>query len=312
MEHKGKDTEQCASANLNPNPNRNVEDSIKKDTGATALMLASQNGNLAMIEALLGSDYGSQISARTNKGASALYYAAQEGHVDATRRLIEAKAAVNDVPKKKSPETKSITERIATGQASDKPQGRNVSWTPLAVAVAGNHVQVAEVLCAAKADVNGSGDNKRPPLVVAAARGMFHMARALIDLKADINLDVIDGKNSTNPIVSAKKSAQMGIRDADKIVEYLLSRSDITFLGSSVGADICFGAGQEFLSGGSESAGTKSSGPMPPQHEAVERLLRPWKLGNVQSPWTGYEVGENLDDLPAVPGRKKKGQRVYK
>jgi ankyrin repeat protein len=60
------------------------------DDGGTALFLASQNGHLEVIQALLAK--GAEINAKTDDGRTALDVATAKGHDDVRALLMQAGA----------------------------------------------------------------------------------------------------------------------------------------------------------------------------------------------------------------------------
>lgn len=64
-----------------------------KFEGATALILASQHGQVRMVELLL--DHGAKVDNAMADGRSAISFAADQGHVDIVRLLLERGASMN-------------------------------------------------------------------------------------------------------------------------------------------------------------------------------------------------------------------------
>ena len=81
--------------------------------GYTPMLIASKNGNAAMIETLAGS--GADVNTTTASGATALMFASQSGYADAVKSLIAHGADVNAVEKVKG-ET-ALTFAAAYGRA---------------------------------------------------------------------------------------------------------------------------------------------------------------------------------------------------
>jgi len=62
--------------------------------GATALFTAAWNGHVEVVKTLLDNEANVNAS-RTDDGATALYIAAHEGHVEVVKTLLDNKANVN-------------------------------------------------------------------------------------------------------------------------------------------------------------------------------------------------------------------------
>lgn len=65
---------------------------VRQD-GATALFIAAQNGHLRILEVLL--EHGAKTDAARTDGATPLWIAAQMGHDHVVRRLLKAGAKVD-------------------------------------------------------------------------------------------------------------------------------------------------------------------------------------------------------------------------
>jgi uncharacterized protein len=149
--------------------------------GLRPINLAAENGSAAAIDLLLKA--GADPNTTSDAGAPVLMTAARSGHVDAVQRLIAAGAPVN-------------AREPWFGETA-------VMW-----AAAENHADVVRALAAAGADVNArstvldppvlefprSGGPNSPfprggwtPLMYAARQGAIDAARALVDLRADLN-----------------------------------------------------------------------------------------------------------------------------
>ena len=70
---------------------------MQENTGASALYIASQNGHIEVVRELIAK--GAHIDMQENTGESALYIASQNGHIEVVRELI-AKGAQIDMQTK--------------------------------------------------------------------------------------------------------------------------------------------------------------------------------------------------------------------
>jgi ankyrin repeat protein len=149
--------------------------------GLRPLTLAAENGSAPVVDALLKA--GADPNTTTDSGEPVLMTASRSGNLEAVQRLIAAGATVN---------------------AREPWFGENaIMW-----AAGENHATVVRALVAAGADVNSrstvlnalvlefprSGGPNSPfprggwtPLMFAARQGAIDAARALVELKADLN-----------------------------------------------------------------------------------------------------------------------------
>ena len=99
---------------------------------------------------------------RGNKGETPLYVAAERGHPEVVRLLLEA------------------------GASTDEICGRWTRLTPLGVAAREGHVQIVQMLLAAGASEHkASLDREASPLYLASLRGHADVARLLLEAGAD-------------------------------------------------------------------------------------------------------------------------------
>ena len=132
---------------------------------------AAKKGDAKKLRGLLAGKAGDELKAAVNKEdgyskKSPLHWAAERGHAECARMLIEAGADVH------------------------KEDGREDSKkSPLHWAAEGGHAECARMLIEAGADVHkedGYEDSKKSPLHWAAAGGHAECARVLIEAGADV------------------------------------------------------------------------------------------------------------------------------
>ena len=134
--------------------------------GLTPLMAASDSGRLVVLRVLLAA--GADVNAHEDDGGTALMLAAQEGQTDAARVLLAARADVN----------------------AKRPDGA----TALYLAVTNNRLETLRLLIDAHADVDVRSGRENPtPLMIAALHGYANIAQALIAAKAHVNARADDG-----------------------------------------------------------------------------------------------------------------------
>jgi ankyrin repeat protein len=191
--------------------------------GATPMLLATQNGNAAMIERLLAagadpnapltktSDTALMMAARTGKvdavrtlvdhgaqvnaheawgGTTALMWAVSERHPDVAKLLIEHGADVNA----KSYFVPSASGRGFEGTTPVPPKPNQPieefaagMLTPLMFAARENDLESAKLLVKAGANLNAQGGDGKDALSLALFDGSYDVADFLIDSQADVN-----------------------------------------------------------------------------------------------------------------------------
>ena len=169
-----------------------------KDEGEiTALMVACRAQQLVSVEALLPS---SEVDARSAKGCTALYLAAEEGDVRILRALLAHRAKVElacsdgSTPLMRAscfghePCLGALLEAKA-----DPNQATSDGWTALIFAAESGHEPCLRALLEAKADPNQADSDGATALIVAAQNGHEPCLRALLEAKADPNQARSDG-----------------------------------------------------------------------------------------------------------------------
>ncbi len=135
-------------------------DTISKDQLNYELLTFAYEGEAENIK--LWIEKGADVNAVSDKGISALMYAAQKGNLLAVKVLVANGADINYRP---------------YGEVS-----------ALTSAVINNKIEIADYLLHKNADANIRDDQKITPLIYAAAYGYLNMSRLLIKYKSDIHL----------------------------------------------------------------------------------------------------------------------------
>ena len=151
--------------------------------GDTALMVASQRGNLEIVQALL--DAKADVNAKSVVGAdkttiraegfdevwfnggTALMYASFNNNLPVVKALLAAKADVN--------------------------ASKDNRMTALMIACVSGNLDVARALLAAKANINAKADHGITALMLAAYQGHLEIVQALVAAKADRSAKQDDG-----------------------------------------------------------------------------------------------------------------------
>jgi len=155
--------------------NAGVDANIAMPGGETLLMTAARTGDPDTVRLLLAR--GADPDAREeSRGQTALMWAAARNNVSVVRILAEMGAEI---------EARTDNPSATPGRtfASTPPTG----FTPLLFAVRAGHLEVANILLDAGADVNDAVSDGQSALVVAATNANWQMAAYLLDRGADPN-----------------------------------------------------------------------------------------------------------------------------
>jgi len=158
-------------------------------TGDTALMMAARTGNVDAVRALL--DHGAQVNGHESwGGTTALMWAVSEHHPDVVKLLIERGADVNA----KSYFVPSASGRGFEGTTPVPPKANQPieefaagMLTPLMFAARENDLDSARLLVKAGANLNTQGGDGKDALSLALFDGSYDVADFLIDSHANVN-----------------------------------------------------------------------------------------------------------------------------
>lgn len=163
-------------------------DSKWPENDLTALYVAAQNGHVDIVNALLAAD--ADVNQKSMQGYTALIKASQKGHLEVVRALIEAGAEVN---------------------AKGEWQGRE-GITPLITAALNGHREIVETLLTANAQVNLAMVDGATALTTATMAGEPQIMKLLLDAGADIDVQSTwQDLTGCTPLLLATVSANVEI-----------------------------------------------------------------------------------------------------
>jgi ankyrin repeat protein len=189
--------------------------------GETVLMIAARVGTLDAVRLLL--ERGAVVDARDETyQQTALMVAVRENHPDVVRLLIEvgadvsAKTRTGQTPQWVLPNSVpgfghgvGIVRGGLPARGSRQPIPG--SLTPLLYAARDGHLEVAELLVAAKADVNQTDANDITPLIMAIVNNRLAVANFLLEHGADIHAADWYGRT---PLWAAIETRNMDVDNA--------------------------------------------------------------------------------------------------
>lgn len=153
----------------------------------TALMWASDHGNVEAVKFLLSKGADTEIPA-SNNGDTALIIATRAGNIEIIKLLLQHNANVN----------------------AKNREG----FSALALAAEDNNLKMVEFLLTKGADVNNQNIWDETPLMIASDYGLTNMVKLLLDNSAQINMQTKDGATALLVATNQQKN---------EIVKLLLS-----------------------------------------------------------------------------------------
>ena len=169
---------------------------IKNDKGETALFTAASNGHVEVLEELLRAGAKKEMY-DSDQGRTPLLAAARLGHKDVVTALLNAKADV------------------------DKQDEHGLGQTSLIYAATFGYKDIVTALLDAKANVNKQDKYGQTPLLCAAYLCHKDIVTALLNAKADVNKQDIRGQT---PLLCASQNGYAtAARERNDIVTALLN-----------------------------------------------------------------------------------------
>ena len=162
--------------------------------GRTPLMSAAISGDLSIVEKLV--ENKAEVDAVCDRSCTAVWYAAQNGSLQALRCLMKQPKNVREGTAKRKAERKGFQGRSPLGEAAsrgetsvveclieefnvDKDHQEDNGYTPLMRAVENNHCKTAEYLLKAGADSTRKARNKKDADSIAIDNDNQHLMKLL-------------------------------------------------------------------------------------------------------------------------------------
>ena len=150
-----------------------------------ALCMASQNGHIDLVEALLAG--GADINKEDIDGITPLSTASENGHIDLVKALLAVDADVNKEDTDGTTPLFIASQNGHTGVVKallkrkniDVNQADNNGATPLFIASQEGHTALVEALLAGGADVNQVRNDGTTPLFIATQKGHINVVKSL-------------------------------------------------------------------------------------------------------------------------------------
>jgi ankyrin repeat protein len=222
---------------------------VVNNAGSTALHLAAENDKQDILKLLLleSKRIGFDVNATNNTGSTAFHLSAEYGRKDivkifcltAKKTLLDFNAINNDGFTALAIAIKKDQEDIVQQLCEEaKNIGLNVNLrnpkdgtTPLYLAVNSGSLHLAKMLLDAKADINAKVDGSTP-LECAMRKPDFKMIKLLLEHGAEVKLDSItDPKLNKFVTLEYKKSTRAPINEHTLALENKLSESKIVING---------------------------------------------------------------------------------
>lgn len=174
----------------------NMGGMFRPSKGSTALMIAAQHGQIAVVNALLAD--GADVNASDDKGATALILASHEhGNVRVYTNVKGSSAqgfTGTEVTQAEEPFRQVIEALLAKG--ANVNATLNDGTTALMQASYDGHIEIVQELLNKGAQVNAKDEHGDTALMVACAGGNIKVVRALLENGADVNAKTNDGHSA--------------------------------------------------------------------------------------------------------------------
>jgi len=278
----------------------------KDKTGYMPIHLAAENGHLEALRALV--DCGADVNAAGPDRKCALGYAAERGHTNCVRLLLECKAKVDNRDKRRRTP---LLLCVRAGRAVEASILLNASADPNAADDSGNTVthyaaafgwlECIELLSQAGAGMSTANAMKLAPVTAALQKGHVSVFRRLLSLGIDPNFRDADGSTL---LINSLVSATRYVHHE---VAFLLDQKADATLASSHGKSPLHALASISIAGGNIPVYVARAA-----EETRLEKLKGWPERPQRPPAVQFD--EDIDDVGfsfsrPVGGRKKKMSR---
>ena len=198
-----------------------VDLNMQDNDGATALILASEDGHKDTVVALL--EAKSEVNTQNNKEYTALLTASAKGYTDIVVALLEAKADMNmqdrygatALIKASDSGHKATVVALVEAKADLNMQNSNGATALMRASIRG-HKGIVVALLEAKAEVNMRNNKESTALIMASGKGYKGIVLALVEAKAEVNMQDSDGTTALmNASAKGYKSIVVALLEAN-------------------------------------------------------------------------------------------------
>ena len=168
---------------------------VRAPGGAVPLHMAAENGHVDAVRVLV--EIGAEVEAATANGVRPLHAAAYQGHVAVVKTLVE----------------------LGADKEASRADGAD-GFTPLHEAAGHGHVEVVTTLVELGADIGALNDKGETPLQVSIFFGHRHVARVLRGAMA------LERSARTKKEAEAKKPTQEAIDQAERNAAALIEEEE--------------------------------------------------------------------------------------
>ncbi|EER25928.1 ankyrin repeat containing protein [Coccidioides posadasii C735 delta SOWgp] len=172
------------------------------------LCLAARRGCWELVEDLLSLSF--DINAQDQEGRTGMFFAAEWGHYDTVRCLLDYNAALGPNNLNQSPlwiaaanGHNTVVELLLENGANPEQQDIG-GCSPLWIAAANQHEATVRMLLGRNADVNSRNIDGDTPLMATARTRSEAVLSLLLDFGADMNAKARDGYNALSYAISSK------------------------------------------------------------------------------------------------------------